>query len=85
MFGFSPNIEGSLVSTGGECLLSEYPEGIEQIGALYCEKSGVGNTGNVYDTDGTWDIRFNASNGNALYSGDKLQAPALQTLCCIKF
>lgn len=65
-------------------MLSEYPEGIEQIGALYCEKSGVGNTGNVYDTDGTWDIRFNASNGSSVYSGQTVQPAALQCLVCIK-
>ena len=29
-------------------------------------------------------VVFNASNGNALYSGDLLQASALQVLACIK-
>lgn len=29
-------------------------------------------------------VLFNASNGNALYEGDKLQVPALQCLACIK-
>lgn len=29
-------------------------------------------------------VVFNASNGNALYSGDQLQASALQVLACIK-
>lgn len=29
-------------------------------------------------------VVFNASNGNALYSGDQLQASALQLLACIK-
>ena len=29
-------------------------------------------------------VLFNSSNGNSLYSGEKLQFPALQVLICIK-
>lgn len=87
MFGLNPNIIGSLVSTGGECLLAEATFAIEQSGALYCETyhGSKGAKGDSYETDGTYDIKFDASKSAAIYSGNSLQVPAIQTLVCIKF
>lgn len=86
MFGYPPNIVGSLVSTGGECLLAEANFAIEQSGALYCEtyNGSKGAKGDTYDADGTYDIKFDASKSAAIYSGNSLQPSALQALVCIK-
>ena len=34
---------------------------------------------------GSWGLGFSANNGNAMYTGEKLQPSALTVLCCIKF
>ena len=67
-------------------MLAEATHSIEQSGALYCEtyNGSKGAKGDSYDADGTYDIKFNASKSDAIYSGTSLQISALQTLICIK-
>lgn len=45
---------------------------------------GDKDTGAVKSSSDNKSIVFNASDGNALYSGDQLQPSALSVLCCIK-
>lgn len=45
---------------------------------------GKSGTRGVQGTTANTAVAFNASDGNAIYSGDKLQASALQALACIK-
>lgn len=74
---WSPNMTGKLKTYPGEVM----------------EKSGVFLDSNKEDaiasqnsgpSQGHVSIIFNAADGNALYSGDQLQASALQVLACIK-
>ena len=77
----NPNIEGSVTPGAGG--------GARFIGMG--DASGVFTTGNKVTGGGGYTVNagkstivFTASNGNSLYSGDKLQASALQCLACIK-
>ena len=73
MFGLDPNMTGEFAS-------------------LYSHWTGLSGVFSESDTDSqcttaNFDnkaIAFNASDGNSLYLGDKLQVAALTTLACIK-
>lgn len=86
MFGGYPNIAGTAIlndwswsygsPTATGCL--SVIESDSQR-SRYVPGGTSNNSGNVIELD------FNASSGDLTYSGNKVQAPALQVLCCIKF
>lgn len=72
-----PNIGGQL---------RIYPGSIYQNTGVFLGSKGVNKMCAMSNgsNQGQIDILFDANDGNNLYSGDKFQSPALQTLCCIK-
>ena len=79
MFGRSPNIQGQAAwSVGTEGSVAQ------GYGALSVEASGFKS---VTMQDGVGDIKIslNASAGNSIYGGEKVQPSVLQALPCIRF
>lgn len=78
MFGGDPNIEGELGP------FRMWATSVRtQSGALSAEQQGLTGWAKA-EGDIAANIEFNASQGNSIYSGSKVQVSALQTLVCIK-
>lgn len=78
MFGVCPNIQGQAAwSVGTEGSVAQ------GYGALSVEASGFKSV-TMQDGEGDLSLGLNASAGNSIYSGTKLQPSAIQTLACIR-
>lgn len=86
MFGCLPNISGK---AGWPYMGMTYtPQRCQYNGALYDTTEELGDSASFNaggDTNHPHLIGIDASRGNSVYSGTKLQVPALQVLACIKF
>ena len=69
----NPNMTGEFAS-----MYSHWP----YLSGVFSE--GKSSSRAVQGSTANTGVAFNASDGNAIYSGDKLQASALQALACIK-
>lgn len=76
---WSPNMSGRITSVRG------WAHNIQLEGVFTSSyiRDGVLNEVSG-DEDDAMDIAFSASDGNAIYSGNYVQSPALQVLACIR-
>ena len=77
MFGLSPNSTGTavwVVGTNGDT---------NSYGALSIKPAGS-QCSMMQNGQGDLTLKLDLSKGNAIFSGSKVQAPALQILACIK-
>lgn len=82
MFGENPNIDGFIRYVGfiGMGETTQF-SGAFQRGTNLNPNNAVNNAGGYSDT---LEVKLNASNANSIYSGQAVQASALQVLVCIK-
>lgn len=78
-----PNIEGHFGprESAGFAIGSK-TSGVFSVGEQFVNRIVAGDVQNP--TAGHY-INFSASDVSSVFSGDKVQEPALQVLCCIKF
>lgn len=73
---------GDIVPQSSDCQIID--QGAVASGCFTLNQSYNAKQASASGIDGNYGFSFDASDGDELYSGNKLQVSALQTLVCIK-